>query len=129
MSRAPLAHSGDTAAWPQAGPMAQVLLLVLALEHNGGRAEHGTAGQNFTWVLTVCTQSTETRVGQSPELILLEGPAQLAQEVLQGDALVGRSHISVRVGTWGQLGPPLGEGTGREPPRIMVGCASHTVRS
>lgn len=64
-----------------------MLLLVLALEHTGGQAEHGTAGQSITWVFAVSAQSSETRVGQSPELILLEGPAQLAQELLQGDAL------------------------------------------
>lgn len=42
-------------------------------------------------------QGAEARVGQSPELVLLEGPAQLGQEVLQGDALgVGESHSGCR---------------------------------
>lgn len=62
---------------PHAPDGGHVRLLVLALEHMVGRAEHGTAGQSITWVLAVSAQSGETRVGQSPELILLEGPAQL----------------------------------------------------
>lgn len=54
---------------------------------DGGQAEHGPAGQTSTWVLVVSAQSSETRVRQSPELALLEGPAQLAQELPQGDDL------------------------------------------
>ena len=42
---------------------------------------------NITWVPVVGAQRAEAGVGQRPQLILLEGPAQLGQEVLQGDAL------------------------------------------
>lgn len=65
-----------------------MLPLVLGLGHMLGAAEQNHR-RGVTWVLAVCAQGSETRVGQRPELILLEGPAQLAQEVLQGDALWG----------------------------------------
>lgn len=53
--------------------------------------------RGVTWVLAERPQGAEACVGQSPELVLLEGPAQLGQEVLQGDALgVGESHSGCR---------------------------------
>lgn len=54
-----------------------------------GQAEHGPTGQTSTWVLAVSAQSSETGVRQSPELALREGPAQLEQELPQGDDLGG----------------------------------------
>lgn len=63
----------------------------------GWAAGRGPAGGGVTWVLAERPQGAETCVGQSPELVLLEGPAQLGQEVLQGDILgVGESHSGCR---------------------------------
>lgn len=49
-----------------------------------------------TWVLAVLVQIAEAGMGQSPQLVLLEGPAQLGQEVLQGDALGKELWVSHR---------------------------------
>ena len=78
--------------------------------------------EGVTWVLAVRPQGAEARVGQSPELILLEGPAQLRQEVLQGDALWGGAGGGATFSVWAPQRDARRKATGQGPPQTRGVC-------
>lgn len=77
--------------------------------------------EDVTWVLAVRPQGAEACVGQSPELVLLEGPAQLRQEVLQGDALRGVGG-GATFSVWAPQRDAWRKTTGQGPPQACGVC-------